>query len=575
MQSPEALAAAEKAVEEPLGLSVGGDMSISIGGSLHHISPALTAPAEGEKQEGERAAEHGEVNLPNAKGAAAEDASEGAQPAEAALAAQQEPAATANAPAAEPAQPLLDGSAAPAPAAEGSEAVAAAQRDASAAEGGADATETQGADAATDGAAVAPQAKHASAAADLSEPVASDADDAKHAASSAEPYKGRAKRKAANDPAPDEAPAGADEATAAEAAAAAATSEHAAAVEATGRKKRRAKAAEENGNNAELAIETPAPTDAAGEAAAPEDSAAAEQPAAEPKSAKKRKASTMDSQPLQSEAKPGATPDSLPSRSLSRRSLRSNHTVEDTAAAGQEAGPLAEPPAAEAASGPAKWKSRAAGRAGPAEAPQQQTADATPASRPKHPSNAQKSISRRSLRSQAEPTPKQQAQVSLLPASRRALRSHSSAPREGLVRSAAASPEVGKPAPGGKQHLKNGVSSAAVQALLNGSVSPRRRTRSITLEPEEKIEQTLLEEAAGAGAKPTSESAAAALPAQQGKAPVEPGKDASSASADTTVAKEAAVPDQVNNQANGRSSQPDENTGAAINIPAEAPIEVG
>ena len=217
-------------------------------------------------------------------------------------------------------------------------------------------------------------------------------------------------------------------------------------------------------------------------------------PAAEPKMQRKRKAASTDLDAVQAAGKASTTPESQPSKSLSRRSLRSSHAVqEDTAAAGEAVDSVSKPvPAAEADPGPAKAKAKPRRRGAAAELAALGQADVMPADSPRHASSAQQPASRRALRSQtAEPdqaaTPRAEQPVpSKQPASKRALRSQGSMPRDGMLSregsragTAAASPNEGGALLGSGQPGPGSLpGSAAVQRLLRRSMSPRRRTRS-------------------------------------------------------------------------------------------------
>lgn len=237
---------------------------------------------------------------------------------------------------------------------------------------------------------------------------------------------------------------------------------------------RKRKAAPAGAGATDAAVEVPVSTDAT----APSTEAAEVQNGvtAEPKATRKRKAATESTEAA---GTTGTTPESQISKSASRRTLRSNHSVDDTAAAAELL------PSAFLA---VKVRSKPKRRAAPAELAALES-DMTPASSPRHSSDAQNPVSREALRSQAEPdlapTPKaQQRAPAVKSTSRRALRSQSSMPpsQEGSrAGTAAASPEETGVAPGSGQPAPV-PTSAAVQALLYGSLSPRRRTRSNALE---------------------------------------------------------------------------------------------
>ena len=302
--------------------------------------------------------------------------------------------------------------------------------------------------------------------------------EAERAASSAgADLESRKRSRPADDAAPEQAPP--EQAPAAEEAPAA--SEPAACDEEASRKKRKVVAAVEK---------VPDVAEGVSAQEVPEQSAQA----AEPKMQKKRKAASADLDAVQAAGTASTTPESQPSKSLSRRSLRSNHALQDTAAAGGALDSVSKPaPAAEAkpetANAKAKAKPRRRGAA--AELAALGQADVMPTDSPRH-SNGQQPASRRALRSQTlEPdqaaTPRAgQLASARQPASKRALRSQSSMPKDGVLSregsragTAAASPEEGgMPLGSGQPGPGSLPGSAAVQRLLRRSMSPRRRTRS-------------------------------------------------------------------------------------------------
>ena len=470
-QTPEeraaALAAAEKAVE---------DISLSVGGALPHSAEAL-APAAEEGGTGaeEKTAEPGEVSSPRAT--AAETSA--AMPTQPEQALQPDSAATAD----DAAQPMQIDAEAPqeGPVAKGQGNLAAAQP--------------------AEAPAVAVPATTSTADDGAADQTVPDAPAVKAADDAAEPEPDRAaaaspKRKAAAEPVLKQA------SDVPVAAAEAAASGQGASAEQAGSKKLKATAAEPEApaEMAEAGAADPAPQvhadSVAGDtvprpeaaaAAAPEPSAVEKPEAAEPKSTRKRKNPPADSEATHLAAETSNSPESQPSKSLSGRTTRSRQAVLGSAAAGQGADAVAgEPAARQVAEQPAKPRSRA--RAAGSSEPAHNQAGATPAISPN--SSNERSISRRSLRSQAEPgsTPphkQEQAGPAVKSTLRRASRSRSSMQREdrGSPRgdSAAAAHEAAGPVLGSRQP-ELPATRAAVQALLNGPTSSRRRTRSDTQE---------------------------------------------------------------------------------------------
>ena len=228
----------------------------------------------------------------------------------------------------------------------------------------------------------------------------------------------------------------------------------------TGRKKRRATAAPGSADG-HTGIAAGADGDAA--AAAGEAPSAAAKPEAAEQATRKRKAGSLNSQPGK---KASITPDSQASKPHTKRALRSSQASEDGAAPAVEGDAATEAAPSAAVSGvpPARGRSKAKAAAHVA-APEEQQVDVTPAPSPGHSSQAKASISRR-LRSAPEhaaaATPKRGPQPqAVVSTSRRALRSQGSLPKAGM-------PGLAGQVPG----------SAEVQALLNGSMSARRRTRT-------------------------------------------------------------------------------------------------
>ena len=220
---------------------------------------------------------------------------------------------------------------------------------------------------------------------------------------------------------------------------------------------------------------------------APEQSARA----AVPKAQRKRKAASADSEAAQAAGTASTTPESQPSKSLSRRTLRSNPAVQDTAAAGEHTYSASKKsPAAETRPGTAKAQGRPRRQGAAAELAPLEQAGVVSSDSPRHGSNAKQPVKRRALRSQtAEPEQAATPNAGQLapagkPASRRALRSQSSMSRDGALSqegsragTAAASPEEGLPPLGSGQPVPV-PGSTAVQGLLGRSLSQRRRTRS-------------------------------------------------------------------------------------------------
>ena len=456
-QTPEeraaAMAAAEKAVAPP----ASEDVSISVGVNLPQIcpAPAPAGPVENGALENGHTVEHAEVSSPRAL--EVQDPTKNVAPAEPALAEsapalQNGPIDTA-APAANSAQPSQDttvpSSAPEDPAAE------------------------------QPGEASVPVVVTAEAATADAKPEAEA--EAKHADSSAgaDPESKKRSRPADEATAPEQALP--EQAPPAEVAPAA--SEPAASEEEASRKKRKVVAAEEA---PDAAVGMPAKE-------VPEEVSEQSAQAAEPKTQKKRKAASADLDAVQAAGAASTTPESQPSKSLSRRSLRSNHAVQDTAAAGEAVDSVSKPvPAAEANPGTGRAKAKPRRRVGAAELAALEQTDVMPTDSSRHDANGQQPASRRALRSQtSEPdqaaTPRaRQLASAKQPVSKRTLRSQSSMPRDGAFSregsragTAAASPEEGGAPLGSGQPGPGSVpSSAAVQRLLSRSMSPRRRTRS-------------------------------------------------------------------------------------------------
>ena len=471
-QTPEeraaALAAAEKAVE---------DISLSVGGALPHSAEAVAPAAEeGGAGAGEKAAEPGEVSSPRA--AAAETSA--AMPAQPEQALQPDSAAAAD----NAAQPMQTDAEAPQ---EGPVAQGAGHFSSCTACGG-----SSGSSASKHSLQLMMQlqirlCQNASSAAVKA------ADDA------AEPGPDRAagaspKRKAADEPVLKQA--SVETVAAAEVAA----SEQGASAEQAGSKRLKATAAEPEApaEVAEAGTADPTPQlhadSAPGDtvpsreaAAAPPPQPSAEEKAGEPNGTRKRKNPAADSASALPAAETSNSPESQRSKSLSGRTTRSRQATVGSAAASQGADAVAgEPATRQVAEQPAKPRSRA--RAAGSSEPAHNQAGATPAISPN--SSNERSISRRSLRSQAEPgsTPphkQEQAGPAVKSTLRRASRSRSSMQREDRSSprgdSAAAAHEAAGPFLGSRQP-ELPATRAAVQALLNGPTSSRRRTRSDTQE---------------------------------------------------------------------------------------------
>lgn len=442
-QSPEERAAAMAAAERAVAPPAIEDIPISVSDDLAHtcLAPAEAGSAENGVLDNGHKVERKEVSFP--RDATAPECAEEAAPVESAPAQQNRPVGTAI-PAAEPAQPSQD-----TPVVSDVPNVSAAvPRDEAV-------VQTMAVATVADTAGAQPEA------------------DAKQADSLAGSEPGKKRSRMADEAGPVQAPS--EEAIAAEEATAA--SEPAAPEGEASRKRRRVAAAAEDAPDA-------------GEKAAAVEVIEPDAQAAVPKPMRRRKAASADLEAVQAAGTASTTPESQPSKTLSRRSRRSNHVAQDAAAPGEPSGSVSKPaPGAETNPGTAKSKAKPRRKGAAAEAAALEQEDVVPTDSPRHASSAHQQPSRRALRSQtAEPEPAAtpRAGQPAAAASQRALRSQSSMPKDEMLSregsrggTAAASPEKHGMLQGSGQPGLGSVSgSAAVQRLLRRSLSPRRRTRS-------------------------------------------------------------------------------------------------